>query len=114
MMDTMPAEATLYDILEISPKACPQVIRAAYRSLAQCNHPDKQAGSDAASERQARINQAYSILSDPVRRQRYDQEIAVRECFAERRGTAGLTQGRTGVGAAVQQELRPFAFRPLV
>ncbi|OGB31340.1 MAG: hypothetical protein A3F78_03000 [Burkholderiales bacterium RIFCSPLOWO2_12_FULL_61_40] len=110
----MQGEATLYDTLEVSPRACPQVIRAAYRSLAQSHHPDKQAGSDAASERQARINHAYTVLSDPAQRQRYDQAIGVREGFAERRGaTAGQAQGQC-TGAARRQGLRPFAFRPLV
>ncbi len=110
----MQGEATLYDTLEVSPRACPQVIRAAYRSLAQYHHPDKQAGSDLASERQAHINHAYAVLSDPARRQRYDQTIALRERFAERRGAGGSALGRTGGGASTAQPPRPFAFRPLV
>lgn len=110
----MQGEATLYDTLEVSPRACPQVIRAAYRSLAQCNHPDKQAGSDAASERQARINHAYAVLSDPAQRLRYDQTIGVREGFAERRGSGVLAQDHPDDGVAVQHKVvRPFAFRPL-
>lgn len=112
----MQGEATLYDTLEVSPRACPQVIRAAYRSLAQCHHPDKQASSQAASERQARINHAYAVLSDPAQRQRYDQAIAVREGFAERRGTGAQAQDQPGDGGAAQHKVavRPFAFRPLL
>ena len=110
----MQGEATLYDTLEVSPRACPQVIRAAYRSLAQYNHPDKQPGSDAASERQARINHAYAVLSDPAQRQRYDQTIAVREGFAERRGAGVQAPDHPGEGAAIGPKVvRPFAFRPL-
>ncbi|OGQ60983.1 MAG: hypothetical protein A3J24_12445 [Deltaproteobacteria bacterium RIFCSPLOWO2_02_FULL_53_8] len=110
----MQGDATLYDILEVSPRACPQVIRAAYRSLAQYHHPDKQAGSIAASERQAQINHAYAVLSDPAQRQRYDQTIAVRDGFSERRGAGVQAPDHPGEGVAVQHKAaRPFAFRPL-
>ncbi|MDO8699418.1 MAG: DnaJ domain-containing protein [Rhodoferax sp.] len=60
----MQGELTLYDTLEVSSKTCPQVISAAYRCLAQFNHPDKKPGSNAASERLAQINDAYAILSE--------------------------------------------------
>lgn len=108
----MERDRTLYDTLEVSPRACPQVIRAAYRCLAQYHHPDKQAGSQAASERQTQINQAYAVLSDPARRQRYDQTIALNERFMERRGSAGATPLPSGTGHPTTS--RPFVFRPLV
>lgn len=109
----MYGEATLYDTLEVSPCACPQVIRAAYRSLVQHHHPDKQSGSNAASERLVRINHAYTILSDPARRLRYDQMTGLRERFVERRGAGAQTQECRGHGRAEPQRMRPFAFRPL-
>jgi DnaJ-class molecular chaperone len=110
--EVMECDHTLYDTLEVSPRACPQVIRAAYRCLAQCNHPDKQSGSQAASERQTLINQAYDVLSDPARRQRYDQAIALNDRFIERRGSAGGTPLQSGTGHPKMS--RPFVFRPLV
>jgi DnaJ-class molecular chaperone len=109
----MKRDLTLYDTLEVSPRACPQVIRAAYRCLAQCNHPDKQAGSQAASERQARINQAYAVLSDPIQRQRYDQRIELNDRFMERRGSGAMAPARPDVQAGGPSVSRPFVFRPL-
>jgi len=109
----MKRDLTLYDTLEVSPRACPQVIRAAYRCLAQCNHPDKQAGSQAASERQARINQAYAVLSDPIQRQRYDQHIELNDRFRERRGSGTMAPGRPETQAGAPKVSRPFVFRPL-
>lgn len=108
----MERDRTLYDTLEVSPRACPQVIRAAYRCLAQCHHPDKQAGSQAASDRQTLINQAYAVLSDPARRQRYDQTIALNERFMERRGNVEAAPMPSGTASS--HTARPFAFRPLV
>jgi DnaJ-class molecular chaperone len=110
----MEQELTLYDALEVSPRACPQVIRAAYRCLAQCHHPDKQAGSDGTSERQAQINQAYAVLSDPDLRQRYDQTIALHDRFMERRGSAAGAPQHTDAVAGGPKVSRPFVFRPLV
>ena len=75
----MKPEATLYEILEVSPHANAQVIRAAYRCLAQSNHPDKNCGSAAASARQAQLNLAYAVLSDVRRRLRYDQRLRAQQ-----------------------------------
>lgn len=52
------------------------VIRAAYKALAQKYHPDKWKGSnEEANNRMASINEAYEILSDPIARKKYDQEL---------------------------------------
>ena len=71
----MKRDVSLYEILEVSPLASALVIRAAYRCLAQFNHPDKNPGTDTAIERQSRLNRAYAVLSDPEQRRRYDQEM---------------------------------------
>jgi curved DNA-binding protein CbpA len=65
---------TLYDILEVSPNASPETVRAAYKSLAQRYHPDRNQ-DPAATNRTQRINVAYSVLSDPAQRQFYDQQV---------------------------------------
>lgn len=62
-----------YDILEVSPKASPEVIRAAYKSLMQRHHPDKSGNGSAATQQAASIALAYEVLSDPQRRLAYDQ-----------------------------------------
>jgi curved DNA-binding protein CbpA len=61
-----------YDILQVSPLADDGVIRAAYRSLMQRYHPDRNPGDTQAAEAAARITQAYDLLVDPERRAAFD------------------------------------------
>ena len=70
---------TLYELLEVADEASEDEIKRSYRKLALKLHPDKVANSDvteeekaAAEQRFKRINEAYSVLSDPKQRQRYD------------------------------------------
>jgi curved DNA-binding protein CbpA len=67
---------TLYDVLQVSPWCEPEVIQAAYRALARARHPDLNRDADA-EERMRRLNVAYQTLSDPSRRARYDEELAL-------------------------------------
>jgi curved DNA-binding protein CbpA len=63
----------LYAELGVTPQAEPEVIRAAFRALAQRYHPDRQGGASALwASKMARINQAYGVLSQPERRRAYD------------------------------------------
>ena len=57
-----------YAILQVHPKAEPEVIQAAYRRLAAKYHPD--AGGD--EEHMKRINEAWDVLGDPRKRRAYD------------------------------------------
>ena len=61
-----------YEVLQVARNASPEVIRAAYRSLAQRHHPDRQSGTREATEETSRLNVAYAVLSDPERRAQYD------------------------------------------
>ncbi|PIQ26090.1 hypothetical protein COW36_02185 [bacterium (Candidatus Blackallbacteria) CG17_big_fil_post_rev_8_21_14_2_50_48_46] len=58
----------LYALLQVHAKASPEVIKKAYYTLMQKNHPDR--GGDL--QLAQRINHAYDILNDPERRKRYD------------------------------------------
>src|SRR3989344_4170905 len=58
-----------YEILGLSKNSNEQDIKRAYRKLAHEYHPDKGGSSDKFKE----INQAYEVLSDPKKRQQYDQ-----------------------------------------
>lgn len=63
-----------YEILGVLPTAEDIVIRAAYKALAQRYHPDRFNGSiEESTRRMAEINEAYSTLSDPKKRQEYDK-----------------------------------------
>ena len=61
-----------YEVLGISKGASDAEIKKAYRSLAKKYHPDvnKEAGAEAKFKE---INEAYEVLSDPQKRQTYDQ-----------------------------------------
>ena len=64
-----------YDTLEVSPQASPEVIRAAYKSLMQRFHPDKNPGNGAIAQRAGLITLAYDTLSDPAKRAAYDHSL---------------------------------------
>jgi curved DNA-binding protein CbpA len=69
------SQANPYDVLQVSPKADAQVIRAAYRSLMQRYHPDKNPLDAQAAHLSASITQAYELLSDPQRKAALDAEL---------------------------------------
>ena len=62
----------LYEELEVSPKASPETIEAAYRSLVKRFHPDTATEKRAAEARIKRINVAHDVLSDRAARASYD------------------------------------------
>lgn len=64
---------THYDTLQVHRKASPEVIQAAYKSLCKKYHPDKGKLEPAQSEEMMKaVNEAYDVLSNPVRRMEYD------------------------------------------
>jgi len=67
---------SLYETLEVSPNASPEVIRAAYKNLMQRHHPDKNQGNSSAAKKAQKIADAFKVLSDPLARERYDAAFA--------------------------------------
>lgn len=62
-----------YSILGISERASQEEIKHAFRKLALQYHPDKNRGSEKwAEEKFKKINEAYAVLGDEVKRQDYD------------------------------------------
>lgn len=61
-----------YNVLQVTSGAEPEVIRAAYRALAQKYHPDRSRSAQAA-QKMAELNRAWAVLSDPVARRAYDR-----------------------------------------
>jgi curved DNA-binding protein len=62
-----------YKDLGIAKSATPAEIKKAYRILANKYHPDKTNGDKAAEEKFKAVNEANEVLSDPVKRKKYDQ-----------------------------------------
>ena len=62
-----------YDILGVDKNASAAEIKKAYRKKAIEYHPDKNPGDTKAEEMFKKAAEAYEVLSDPDKRQRYDQ-----------------------------------------
>jgi molecular chaperone DnaJ len=62
-----------YETLGVGRGAGPEEVRKAYRRLARKHHPDLNPGDKAAEERFKRVQEAYDVLSEPKKRQMYDQ-----------------------------------------
>ena len=62
-----------YEILEVSKSASADEIKKAYRKKAIQYHPDKNPGDKASEEKFKEAAEAYEVLSDATKKQRYDQ-----------------------------------------
>ena len=88
-----------YALLGVAPTADPDVIRAAYRVLAQRHHPDRNANTDGSA--MVRLNQAYAVLSCPQRRAEFDimqrrmHTQAQATCFKSYARQSGSTPSRS-------------------
>lgn len=67
-----PTKRDFYDILGVSKGVSPEEIKRAYRKLALEYHPDRNKSPEA-TEKFKEINEAYEVLSNPKKRQTYDQ-----------------------------------------
>jgi molecular chaperone DnaJ len=67
----------LYEVLEVTRTATQEEIKASYRRLARTYHPDVNPDNPQAEDQFKEIGHAYNILSDPEKRQRYDQTGSV-------------------------------------
>src|SRR5436853_7858703 len=79
-----------YKILGVDRSADDKAIKSAYRKLARKFHPDVAKGKDT-GDRFKEINEAYEVLSDPEKRQRYDTLGSDWQRYA--RGPAGPGAG---------------------
>ena len=83
-----------YEVLGVSKNATDAEIKAAYKKMAIKYHPDRNPGNKEAEEKFKEAAEAYDVLRDPEKRQRYDQF-----------GFAGMNgQGGFGGGAGMSMD----------
>lgn len=67
-----------YSILQINRNASPEIIEKAYKTLAKKYHPDLQQSEESKKEAEEilkNINEAYEVLSDKDKKQKYDSTL---------------------------------------
>lgn len=62
-----------YEVLGVDKSASESELKKAYRKLAMKYHPDRNKGDEAAGNKFKEASEAYEVLRDPQKRQRYDQ-----------------------------------------
>ena len=91
-----------YDILGVSKKATASEIKAAYRKQALKWHPDRNKSPEATNKFKE-VNKAFEVLSDPKKRELYDQY-----------GEAAFTHAGPGVGQSGGGSYGPFTYTCLL
>ncbi len=94
-----------YDTLGVGRQASVDDLRKAYRKLARKYHPDLNPGDKSAEDRFKNVQEAYDVLSDPKKRQMYDQVG-----FYSENGFPGAPGGGPGQGASPNMDFSGFDF----
>lgn len=91
-----------YEILEISINATPEIIKAAYRTLAKRYHVDNGAVSD---EKMEEVNEAYETLNDPSKKIKYDAELRKNSAQSMK----SMHEGGTGISVELFEKQISFS-----
>ena len=95
-----------YEILGVACDADHEILKKAYRNLAKKYHPDRQPEDSRAEECFKDLQEAYYVLKDPVKRDRYDADFLGRKNHGGGKGRhasgAGADGKTSGVGEVVE------------
>src|SRR6202140_373440 len=94
-----------YKALGVEREAGADDIRKAYRKLARKHHPDLNPGDKSAEDRFKKVQEAYDVLSDPKKKQMYDQVG-----FYSENGMRGAGTGGAGAGSGPNMGFGGFDF----
>lgn len=108
-----------YQILGVGKNADEKEIKRAFRKLAQQYHPDKNPGDKQAEARFKEINEAYTVLSDPEKRSKYDRFGSQWEQYSRAGGRpedfdwSNWAGGMGGPGGAYTRTVTPEEFEQI-
>ena len=83
-----------YDVLEATPADSIETLRENYRRLQKTYHPDRAGALPESIERSAKINVAYTVLSDPAQRATYTAKLSGVRARGRGRSRSGATPTR--------------------
>ncbi|KAI9727122.1 MAG: hypothetical protein M1828_007323 [Chrysothrix sp. TS-e1954] len=100
---TRPHRQTHYDTLSLPPSAPASAIKKSFYALSKTYHPDLNRGPhsdpEAAEQKFLAISEAYSILGDPKKREKYDRDVIGKgEVVGRASGFGGRDAGGGGGG----------------
>lgn len=109
----MPVFQNHYGNLKVARDAPQEVVRAAYKALAQKYHPDRRPNDPESAKIMVEINEAYRVLSDAQSRKTYDEWIdRLENKSSQRQRDAGLNEFNEQSTARTDQSAEPEAFAP--
>jgi curved DNA-binding protein CbpA len=105
-------EVDYYEVLQVHPRASPEMVKKAYRTLMgeMRGHPDL--GGD--EERAKLLNEAYAVIGDPELRSAYDAARRSRSPWGGAGADGPAVPGFPGAGQGEMERLAGFASKVLL
>jgi curved DNA-binding protein CbpA len=100
------ASADYYQLLRVKRNADQDAIEIAYAKMALKHHPDVAGDSTRVQKRFARINKAYTVLSNPEKREEYDRNLNTPE-FEYQEEVISTDEGRGAAESVPDKAPRP-------
>ncbi len=117
----MAQETTLYSVLRIPENASSDEIKQAFRRLVKLWHPDLHPDDMSAEKRMQEINEAYTVLSDPIKKKKYDDTLSQKravlrakqeeQALKEARAKAAMQAARAAAAAQAAAQANANAVR---